>query len=160
MNKKRRKKKGNQTRQMRCPYCGSPVLFRSADGIYRENNENTMLYICSRYPECDAYVRVHKGTKTPVGSLANHSLRSLRREAHRYFNRLYESGLMDKQDAYQWLADIISAPLPEAHIGHLGEYYCKQVIEESRKLLESRKKKSFRVIQGSGGQGEMSSNAL
>ena len=49
---------------------------------------------------------------------------------------LYESGYMSKQDAYQWLADLIMAPLSEAHIGHLGEYYCKQVIEESRKLLE------------------------
>ena len=150
MNTKRRKKKGNQTKQMRCPYCGSPVVFRSADGIYRENKEHTMLYVCTRYPECDAYVRVHKGTKTPVGSLADHNLRSLRREAHRYFNRLYESGLMDKQDAYQWLADIISAPMSEAHIGHLGEYYCRQVIEESKKLLKSRKENPFQVIRGNG----------
>lgn len=33
MNTRSRKKKGNQTKQMRCPYCGSPVVFRSADGI-------------------------------------------------------------------------------------------------------------------------------
>lgn len=107
-----------------------------------------MLYVCSRYPECDAYVRVHKGTKTPVGSLADHNLRALRKEAHRYFNRLYESGLMDKQDAYQWLADIISAPMSEAHIGHLGEYYCRQVIQESKKLLDARKRRRFQVIGG------------
>ena len=49
---------------------------------------------------------------------------------------------MSKQDAYQWLADLIMAPLSEAHIGHLGEYYCKQVIEESRKLLEQQKIKT------------------
>lgn len=145
---KKRKKKGNQTKQMRCPYCGSPVVFRSADGIYRENKRQTMLYVCSRYPECDAYVRVHNGTKIPVGSLADHNLRSLRREAHRYFNCLYESGLMDKRDAYQWLADIISAPMSEAHIGHLGEYYCRQVIQESKKLLEARKGRRFQVIGG------------
>lgn len=148
MNGKKRKKKGNQTKQMRCPYCGSPVVFRSADGIYRDNKNNTMLYVCSKYPECDAYVRVHNGTRTPVGSLADHRLRSLRREAHRYFNRLYESGLMEKQDAYQWLAAVISAPMSEAHIGHLGEYYCRQVIEESKKLLETRKGRRFQVIGG------------
>ena len=59
-----------------------------------------------------------------------------------YFDQLYESGYMSKQDAYQWLADLIMAPLSKAHIGHLGEYYCKQVIEESRKLLERRKAKT------------------
>ena len=49
---------------------------------------------------------------------------------------------MSKQDAYQWLANLIMAPPSEAHIGHLGEYYCKQVVEESRKLLERRKAKT------------------
>lgn len=53
-----------------------------------------------------------------------------------YFDQLYQSGMMSKQDAYQWLADLICAPLSEAHIGYLGEYYCKQVIEESRRLME------------------------
>ncbi len=51
---------------------------------------------------------------------------------------------MSKQDAYQWLADILAAPLSEAHIGYLGEYYCKEVIRESRKLLERRNKKKQR----------------
>lgn len=137
---------------MRCPYCGSPVVYRSADGIYHDNKYNTMLYVCSRYPACDAYVRVHAGTNIPVGSLANHELRSLRRTAHHYFDQLHQSGMMSKQDAYQWLADLVCAPLSEAHIGYLGEYYCKQVIEESRKLLERQnfreKGRRFQVMEG------------
>lgn len=141
MNKKK-KRKGFNRSSMRCPYCGSPVIYRSADGIYRDNSRGTMLYVCSHYPECDAYVRVHTGTIIPVGSMANHELRTLRRTAHHYFDQLYESGYMSKQDAYQWLADLIVAPLSEAHIGYLGEYYCKQVIEESRKLLERQKAKT------------------
>ena len=83
-------------------------------------------------------VRFYKGALP----MANHELRTLRRTAHHYFDQLYESGYMSKQDAYQWLADLIMVPLSEAHIGHLGEYYCKQVIEESRKLLERRKAKT------------------
>lgn len=27
--------------------------------------------------------------------------------------------------------------MSEAHIGHLGEYYCKQVIQDSKRLLQS-----------------------
>lgn len=153
MNKHNKKKrKGFNASSMRCPYCGGTVVYRSADGIYHDNSKGMMLYVCSNYPECDSYVRVHAGTNIPVGSLANHELRSLRRTAHHYFDQLHESGFMSKQDAYQCLADIICAPLSEAHIGHLGEYYCKLVIEESRKLLDrSRKLKSvprFQVLQG------------
>ena len=149
---KQKKRKGLQKSQMRCPYCGSTVEYRSADGIYHDNSNGTMLYVCSRYPECDSYVRVHAGTKIPVGSLANHELRSLRRTAHHYFDQLYQSGYMSKQVAYQWLADLISAPLSEAHIGHLGEYYCKQVIEGSRELLKKIRKSSnrrqFQIMEG------------
>lgn len=150
MNKKK-KRKGLNASSMRCPYCGSTVVYRSADGIYHDNSKGAMLYVCSKYPKCDSYVRVHTGTKIPVGSLANHELRSLRRTAHHYFNQLYESGYMSKQDAYQWLANLIMAPLSEAHIGYLGEYYCKQVIEESRKLLNRNKQRSgclFQIIKG------------
>ncbi len=140
-----KKKKGKgvaalPARPMRCPYCGSPVLLRSADGIYQDNSRNTKLYVCSKYPQCDAYVRVHPGTNIPVGSLANSNLRSLRRKAHQYFDRLYMSGLMSKQDAYTWLAGILQAPLSQAHIGYLGEYYCQQVIDDSKKLLENRQR--------------------
>lgn len=152
MKAQRRKRNGNKKQRLRCPYCGGHVIYRSADGIYRDNSNQTMLYVCSRYPECDAYVRVHTGTRIPVGSLANHELRTLRQTAHQHFNQLYELGFMSKQDAYQWLADVISAPLSEAHIGHMGEYYCKQVIQESRKLLAQRNKRGsqghFRVLEG------------
>lgn len=152
MNKTKKKRKGFNASSLRCPYCGSTVVYRSADGIYHENKKGTMLYVCSNFPECDAYVRVHAGTNIPVGSLANHELRSLRRTAHHYFDQLYISGYMSKQDAYQWLADIVCAPLSEAHIGHLGEYYCKLVIEESRKLLDRSQRikqvPRFQVLRG------------
>ena len=45
---------------------------------------------------------------------------------------------MTKQAAYQWLANTVQAPMSHAHIGHLGEYYCRVGIEESEKLLARR----------------------
>ena len=140
---KSKKRKGVNYSRMHCPYCGSPVIFRSADGIYRSNEKRTMLYVCSRYPLCNSYVRVHKGTKIPVGELANPELRALRRQAHASFDRLYLSGFMSKQDAYLWLSDITCTPLSRAHIGYMGEYNCRLVMEESKKLLD--KKKAARI---------------
>lgn len=135
------KKKRAQNAAPRCPYCGSHSVLRSADGIYRTNDKNTMLYVCSRYPACDSYVRVHPGTKIPLGTMANRELRALRNEAHRNFDQLHKRGLMSREDAYHWLASILAAPLGQAHIGHLGEYYCRQVIEESKKVLNSQENK-------------------
>lgn len=59
---KNKKRKGITGGIHRCPYCGGSVVYRSADGIYKDNSRGTMLYVCSHYPDCDAYVRVHAGT--------------------------------------------------------------------------------------------------
>lgn len=148
--KKAKKRKGLNITPTRCPYCGSSVILKSADGIYHDNSRNMMLYICSRYPKCDAYVRTHAGTKIPVGSMANHELRTLRKTAHYYFDQLYTSGYMTKDDAYYWLASIINAPLSHAHIGYLSDYYCKEVIEQSKAYLErcSKKQNQSSTIKG------------
>lgn len=154
---KKNKRKGFDIpgmKHMRCPYCGNTVHLRSADGIYKENKNNAMLYVCSKYPECDAYVSVQSGTNIPLGSLANAKLRSLRITAHRQFNKLYESGLMPRKDAYNWLAYMINSPLSHAHIGHQSEYYCNIIIEESKKLYDSLSqtyKNKYRQATASGG---------
>lgn len=130
--------KHKKKRAMRCPYCGALVVYRSAEGIYQENKKGAMLYVCSRYPECDAYVRVQPGTKLPLGTLANGDLRALRRQTHGQFDRLYKEGLMTKDGAYRWLGELLGLPQSQAHIGCLGEYNCRLVLEKSRELLEKR----------------------
>ena len=126
-------------KHMRCPYCGSAVHLRSADGIYTNNSGNAKLYVCTKYPVCDSYVRAHSGTMTPVGSLANAKLRSVRTTAHKHFDKLHETGLMTRKEAYAWLAFIIQSPMSHAHIGYQSEYYCNIIIEESDKYFESMK---------------------
>ena len=51
-----------------------------------------MAYVCSRYPDCDSFVMAHAKTLKPMGSLAGPELRRLRYNAHKEFNRLYQSG--------------------------------------------------------------------
>ena len=136
--KTNKKKKNTNNTALRCPYCGGTVVYRSAEGIYKDNSKGAMLYVCSHYPKCDAYVRVHPGTKIPMGTMADHRLRALRNTAHKHFDKLHKGGYMTRQEAYMWLASLISAPLSQAHIGYLGEYYCNLVITESDKLLKGK----------------------
>ena len=75
------------------------------------------LYVCSKFPACDSYVRVHEGTTIPVGTMANGELKALRDKAHKQFDKLHQNGLMSKDAAYRWLAGILQAPQSEAHIG-------------------------------------------
>ena len=54
---------------------------------------------------------------------------------HHYFDKLYTSGRMTKQEAYRWLANFLQAPQSQAHIGYLGEYTCRQVLQACKELL-------------------------
>lgn len=133
--KDKKRRKGMERNAPRCPYCGSHAILRSADGIYRKNNSQEMLYVCKNYPACDAYVRVQKGTTIALGSLANRELRELRVEAHRQFDKLYKQGYMSKQDAYNWLSGILGVPAHKAHIAQLSVLTCNLVIRESKKQI-------------------------
>ena len=53
-----------------CPYCHAPAQLRPASSIYGIHTKDraAKLYVCSRYPACDAYVQAHKATGLPMGS--------------------------------------------------------------------------------------------
>ncbi len=50
---------------------------------------------------------------------------------------------MSKEDAYLWLSGLLDLPREQAHISYLGTYYCRQVIEESKRILELKQSKSM-----------------
>ena len=100
--------------EIRCNYCGSPAILKPASEIFHDPKQKGYVYVCSHYPACDAYVSVHPGTKTPMGSLANAALR---------------------KQAYYWLSDKLGTDPAHTHIAQFGDYRCEQVIRESRKVL-------------------------
>lgn len=67
------------------------AVLRDASYVYKENALDKYLYICSGYPECDAYVGVHAGSLRPKGSLANGDLRHKRIETHRLFDAIWKT---------------------------------------------------------------------
>ena len=153
-----RKKKKATSAAPRCPYCGATTHLRSADGIYFDNSKNAMLYACKNYPRCDSYVRVHPGTTIPMGTVADKKLRTMRKDAHKYFNQIYYRGIMTKQEAYQWLSDFMGLPMASTHIGMMGEYYCQQVIEECQKMLARNGGKYVCSMKQSGGEAHAAYN--
>lgn len=133
MCKKKAKKKMNQP--VRCPYCGSIAHIRPAAEIYHDAQRTDELYVCSKYPTCKSYVSIYPGSKTPMGPLANGDLRNLRIRAHRKFDRIWQTGIMSRQDAYRWMADFFCLPLREAHIGMFSEYRCEELIKKCDSVL-------------------------
>lgn len=133
--KNKKKRKGVTNYAPRCPYCGSTTVYRSATGIYAENPDDVMLYVCTNYPACDAYIRTQKGTAIPIGEMANGKLRALRTDAHRLFNQLYLKRYMPKRTAYIWLSSVLGVPCEKAHIAQLSEMQCELVIRETKKQL-------------------------
>ena len=137
--------------QLKC-HCGRPAVLRSAEGICKTHRPGAMVYVCSDYPACNSFVMAHSDTLAPMGSLAGPELRRLRYEAHQEFDRLYKTGLMTRNEAYRWLSYIVQAPMSHAHIGHLGEYYCRMVIRESRKLLSQKLGSEMALAKAAGGE--------
>lgn len=136
MNYKSKKKK-----KISCPYCGAPAVLRDASYVYGENSLVDKLYVCSRYPECDAYVGVFRNSDVPKGSLADSELRNKRIRAHKYFDEIWKSGIMTRSQTYQWLQHKYGLTKEAAHIGYFSDYMCLQVIDACQKVLKNNRKK-------------------
>ena len=97
---------------IKCPYCRSQAFLRPASVVYGQGHSepNTELYVCARYPICDAYVAAH------------HHI-------------LWQSGLMTKRAAYRWLQVQLGLPAEEAHIANFSEWRCDQVIQLCGRFL-------------------------
>ena len=134
-----------------CPYCGAKTVLRPAVEIYRNsyNTEGKFLYVCSNYPEWNAYSRANKiETKNgkivyiPVSTIANAPLRALRSEVHYYISLCVKFKIMrTDQDAYDWLRDRMNLTDAQRHIGRFYEANCHMAIEHLLMLLQLNRSK-------------------
>ena len=130
------KQKRAQT-TLKCQYCGRTAVLRKASYVHKDASDNEYLYVCSGYPNCDAYVGVHAGTRLPKGTLADAKLRRKRIETHQVFDAIWKNGILTKKDAYRWMRDTFCLSTAQAHIGHFSHYLCGRLIDESRKILQN-----------------------
>ena len=123
--------------KIKCPYCGAQAFLRPATVVREHAAPGKMIYVCARYPACDAYVSAHRDNRLPMGTLADRSLRGRRRQAHIALNRLWEQGFMTRKEAYRWLQIQLGLPESEAHIGRFSAYRCEQVISLCKRFTDA-----------------------
>lgn len=113
-----------------CPYCRSPIVRQYGRALFgaMAKEPNALYYVCARYPACNAYVKAHKHSGLPMGTLANPELRQKRIQAHQAFSQLWMSGPMTKKQAYRWLQGALGLPEEQAHIACFSHYQCDRVI--------------------------------
>ena len=134
----------------KCPYCGADLELKDASYIYHSGKSKQWgkVWVCSNYPKCDAYVGCHEGTTLPLGRPANARLRTLKAEAHKQFDPIWKSGLMNRREAYKWLASMLDIPLDECHIGMFDVKMCQKVIQlckkQDNKVINEYRKKEYK----------------
>ena len=118
-----------------CPYCReyAELLF---DSTILYGRDLGVRWVC--FP-CDAYVGVHKGSRTyaPLGSLANAELREWRIKAHKVFDPIWRhceakrkiSREKARSEGYKWLSESLNIKEKECHMGRLTLENCKRVVE-------------------------------
>ena len=112
---------------MQCPYCKSEAEFITSKEFYGRDY-GTNLYLCR---PCNAYVGTHGNSKKALGTMANVTLRALRKACHQQFDRLWRGKCkrMSRSKAYVWLQQNMDLTSEKAHIGMFDELQCQQLLK-------------------------------
>lgn len=102
-----------------CPYCKKPSELVTSQRIYGTGDEP--MYYCAN---CSAWVGCHKGTHMALGRLADPVLRSAKINAHKYFDILWKSTFLKRDDAYDLLSAHLELPRDFTHIGMFSVMSC------------------------------------
>jgi hypothetical protein len=127
------------SQQLTCPYCGTQAQYsKTSNFVYRR--DYGPVYFCKCKPE-GVYVGCHKGTSNPLGTLADESLRALRKKVHAAFDPywLWEAEGKKRREMrsemYANLAKAMNIPKGECHVSHFDNSraeYALQVISSGK----------------------------
>lgn len=132
---KKTSKKLSYTKPVLCIHCNNPSKLVKGKIIYphRKDLYYKYFYLCK---SCNAYVGCHQGTNTPYGTPVKAELRKLRNQAHKYFDKLWQSGLLTRFEAYKQLANYMELHINDTHIGMFNEKQCEEVIMFSERYFK------------------------
>lgn len=117
-----------------CPYCFGNTEHVPDSMVYSQGGFGGFVYWCR---PCGAYVGCHTyRPKEAKGRLANAELRERKKEAHFYFDRLWQRKIAtgaSKQEArakaYKWLAGEMRIDASDCHIGMMNVAQCIMVVQ-------------------------------
>lgn len=112
-----------------CPYCLNEAKLVTGAVIYPHRDDLAALRFWYCDP-CKAYTGTHANSPrhAPKGGLANAELRAARRRAHTAFDPLWETGMMTRAEAYDWLAQALGQQR-RPHIGFMNVEDCNRVVD-------------------------------
>jgi len=98
-----------------CDVCGSDRVVCDDNKILYGKNYGKWpkCYYCMR---CQSFVGCHPGTLIPLGKMATQATRRQRRRVHELIDPLWQSGLAERSNIYQWMAIVLHIPIDDAHI--------------------------------------------
>jgi hypothetical protein len=122
-----------------CPYCHYEAELVSSKEFYGKDYGGN-LWVCH---SCEAYVGTHKGTKKPLGTLANKETRKWRMKAHSIIDPLWKEGRMKRGQVYKWIQETMGLTSKEAHIGMFTVEQCKEIIRKAGEEMSEKIKVHF-----------------
>ena len=116
-----------------CQYCTNHSRLTDGTEIYPHSPDlaEKKFYYCK---PCDAITGCHKGTETPLGTLANKPTRKARTAAHAVFDEVWKSKAMSRSDAYVWLASQLKLTAEQCHIGMFDSKTCWAAVEAVKQI--------------------------
>jgi len=115
--------------------CSLNIELTTNDRVYGRRYGNwPYVYFCN---DCRAAVGCHPDTKVPLGRMADRATRALRTKAHDEFDRLWQTGLMSRSKAYNWLSAQLGIEPSQCHISWLSKDQLKDVATLSADYLKN-----------------------
>lgn len=121
-------------RPLQCDVCGAPnvqlvsneILYGKPQGVW------PLIYYCA---SCMSAVSCHPGTDKPMGFMADHNTRQMRRQAHKCFDKLWKTGLVTRSQAYSELGQHMLLNADRCHISMFDSEQCASVVAFCKQRL-------------------------
>lgn len=122
-----------------CPYCGYAAQYCASSAHLYNGRDFGPVWACE---PCHAWVGCHRGTKRPLGRLADRELRYWKRRVHAAFDPIWQRRYEEKRvidptytkahargGRYKALAIAMGIPRAECHIAMFDLDRCRRALE-------------------------------